>query len=101
MSRTFYKWLSVIIAIVGIIAGIVLGNVFGVQKNIYTLTDAEFNYAIMFTTWLSTFFLTSIFAGIFIILDNQQTIYSELFSIEEKLYKIENQTSKNETKTAN
>ena len=99
--KKFYMYLSTIIGIVGFIGGIVLGNIFGIQENIYTLTKAEFNYAVMFTTWLSTFLLVCVFAGIYAILDYEESIYSNIYDLHNRIYQIKNNLEsieKNSTK---
>lgn len=98
--KKFYMYLSTIIGIVGFIGGIVLGNVFGIQKDIYTFTDAEFNYAVMFTTWLSTFLLVSIFAGIYAILDYEEANYSKNCDLYNRIHGIENELKSFNEKSA-
>lgn len=98
--KKFYMYLSTIIGIVGFIGGIVLGNIFGIQENIYTLTKAEFNYAIMFATWLSTFLLVSIFAGIYAILDYEESNYSNIYDLYNRIYRIEKSLKDADEKSA-
>lgn len=88
MSKV-YKYLSFIIAGVGLLLGIILGNVFGIQKDIYTFTEAEFNYSIMFATWISTAFLFAIFFGMSRILNFENVFYDNLYVLNDSLKELE------------
>ncbi len=79
-----FKIIAIIIAAVGIIAGIICGFVFPsteiVQKSIYLSPKAEevFNAGIMFAVWLGTAFSTISYWAIYCILDSMDNMLIEL-----------------------
>ena len=98
--KKFYMYLSTIIGILGFIGGIVLGFIYKIPSE-YSFSDPSFNWWLMIISWISTFLLVSIFAGIYEILDYEETNYSNIYDLHNRIYQIKNNLEsieKNSTK---
>ena len=87
--KKFYMYLSTIIGIVGAIGGIVLGFIYKIPSK-YSFSDPSFNWWLMIISWISTFLLVSIFAGIYAILDYEESNYSNIYDLYNRIHGIEN-----------
>ena len=54
MKSSFLKGFTIFIMVLGIIGGIILGNIFKIPEFDFTSDFDKFNVALMFYTWIAT-----------------------------------------------
>lgn len=87
MKSKIYKIISILIAVIGFIGGIVAGNIFKIAETkdaLFSYTTYKFNTSLMIGVWIGTILVVLIFIGIFFILKNQENILAAINTPEEK-----------------
>lgn len=82
-GEKFFQIVGYAIAGIGFFGGIAIGNQFPIIS-VSEYTEAiykDFNTTLMLSVWVSTFLMTSVFYGIYCIVQNQQKIYNKFYGV--------------------